>query len=128
MLMKKITIAISVFLIALNVFSQTNENAISLIPAPVSMKMGKGNFLLTKNAAIELKTNDADAKRVAGFLSKKLSVATGFSIPVKNSSTSSAGNISLSLVKDASLGNEGYTLKVNSNSVSLSGNKPAGLF
>ena len=78
--MKKITIAVSVFLIAFNVFSQTNENTVSLIPVPVLMKMGKGNFLLTKNSAIALKTNDADAKRVAGFLSKKISVATGFAM------------------------------------------------
>src|SRR4051794_34336856 len=98
--MKKFTIAALLFLIAFNVFSQTNENSFSLIPIPVSMKMGKGNFLLTKNSAIELKTNDADSKRVAGFLSKKLSVATEFALLVKNGSSSSAGNISLSLIND----------------------------
>jgi hexosaminidase len=92
------------------------------------MKMGKGNFLLTKNAAIALKTNNADAKRVADFLSKKISVATGFAMPVKNNAASSAGNISLSLINDALLGDEGYKLEVNENTVSLSANKPAGLF
>jgi hexosaminidase len=126
--MKKITIAVLVFLIALTAFSQKNENPVSLIPIPVSMKMGEGNFLLTKNSSIELKTGDADAKRVAEFLSKKISVATGFQMPVKNSSASSAGNISLSLINDASLGSEGYKLEVNNNAVSLSANKSAGLF
>src|SRR5690242_16003177 len=126
--MKKITIAGLVFLIALTAFSQKNENPVSLIPIPVSMKMGEGNFLLTKNSSIELKTGDADAKRVAEFLSKKISVATGFQMPVKNSSASSAGNISLSLINDASLGSEGYKLEVSNNAVSLSANKSAGLF
>src|SRR6185503_3894803 len=101
---------------------------ISLIPVPVSMKTGDGNFLLTRTGAISLTTNDADAKRVAGFLSKKISVATGFQMPVKPGATSSAGNISMSLINDATLGNEGYKLEVNSNTVALSANKPAGLF
>jgi hexosaminidase len=125
---EKIQIAALLIVIALRGFSQTNENTVSLIPIPVSMKMGNGNFQLTKNTAIELKTGDADAKRVAGFLSKKLSVATGFPMPVKASSASPAGSVSISLINDASLGNEGYKLEVNSNSVALSANKPAGLF
>jgi hexosaminidase len=126
--MKRIAVASLLILISFDGFSQTNESSISLIPMPVSVKTGKGKFVLTENSAIELKTNDADAKRVAGFLSKKLSVATGFSVPVKTGSISSAGSISLSLVNDVSLGNEGYRLEANSNSVSLSANKPAGLF
>ncbi|HYK45925.1 MAG TPA: family 20 glycosylhydrolase [Parafilimonas sp.] len=126
--MKKITIATLLTVIVVNVFSQTNEKTISLIPVPVSMKIGDGNFLLTKTGAIELTTNDADAKRVANFLSKKISTATGFQMPVKSASASSAGNISVSLINDATLGNEGYKLEVNRNAVALSANKPAGLF
>ena len=128
--MKKVTISAFFILMFLAVFSQDNENKISLIPIPVSMQTGSGEFVLTKNAAIELATNNADAKRVAAFLSKKLSVPTGYKIPVNlsNGASHATGNISLSIVKDATLGNEGYKLIVNPNSVVLSANKPAGLF
>lgn len=123
-------IAALFILLFFHVFSQDKESTISLIPIPVSRQTGQGKFILTKNATIELKTNDVDAKRVSGFLSKKLSVATGYKIPVKvvNASSHSGGNISLAIVQDATLGNEGYKLIVNPNSVSLSANKPAGLF
>ncbi len=128
--MKKVTIATLFILMVFHVFSQDKESTISLIPIPVSVQTGQGKFILTKNSAIELKTKDGDAQRVAGFLSKKLSVATGYKIPVKivNTASRSAGNISLSITQDATLGNEGYKLITNPNSVLLSANKPAGLF
>ncbi len=129
--MKKVLIAALFILMFFQVFSQEDHgSSVSLIPIPVSMHTGQGKFMLTKNALVELKTNNADAKRVAGFLSKKLSVATGYKIPVKfvNTASHGTGNISLAIVQDATLGNEGYKLIVNSNSVLLSANKPAGLF
>jgi len=45
-----------------------------------------------------------------------------------NAASHAGGNISLAIVQDATLGNEGYKLIVNPNSVLLSANKPAGLF
>ncbi|HEU5366273.1 MAG TPA: family 20 glycosylhydrolase, partial [Hanamia sp.] len=71
----------------------------------------------------------SSAKRVASFLSKKLSRVTGYAIPVvSNSKNESSNGIKLSLIKDTSLGNEGYKLNVKSNEISISANKPAGLF
>ncbi len=127
--MKKLSIAVLVFLIVVRTFSQTSESSISVIPIPVSVQGGKGNFVLLKNAVIELKTNDAGAKRIAGFLSKKLTAATGFEMPVKsNVSSNSSDNISINLVNNASLKNEGYKLEVTQHSVSLSAYKSGGLF
>lgn len=128
--MKKITIAAVFILMFFQVFSQDKESTISLIPIPVSVQTGLGKFILTKNVMIELKTKDGDSQRVAGFLSKKLSVATGYKIPVKivNTASRSGSNISLSIARDATLGNEGYKLIVNPNAVMLTANKPAGLF
>ncbi len=95
--MKKIPITVLAILIVICSFGQTNEATIPVIPIPVSVQGGKGNFVLTKSAVIELKTNDADAKRVAGFLSKKLSAATGFAMQVKSTASSNSnGHISIS--------------------------------
>ena len=129
LVMKKILIAVLAIVSAVTSVGQKAGQAISVIPIPVSVQSGAGNFKLTKTASITLRTNDADAKRVAGFLSKKLSDPTGFAIAVKsNASSNSNGNISISLNSDKSLGNEGYMLEVTPQSVSLSANKPAGLF
>ena len=128
--MKKVTIATWFVLTFIHVFSQGNESTVSVIPIPVSMQALKGNFIIKKTSVIELISTDTDAKRVADFLSKKLSVATGFAMPVKlvKSTAGIAGNISLAIIQDATLGSEGYKLIVTSGSISLSANKPAGLF
>ena len=127
--MKKIPIAVLAILTAVLSFGQKAGRPLSVIPIPVSVQGGNGNFTLTKSAAIETRTNNADAKRVAGFLAKKLSDPTGFAMPVRSGvSSNSNGNISITLNNDTTLGNEGYTLQVSPHIVSLSANKPAGLF
>ncbi len=108
-------------------FSQKNNVAELLVPQPVSVTSGSGNFVINNKTGIELLSSDPAAKRVAEFLSKKLSVATGYpaKISVNKESTNS---IKLSLIKDASLGNEGYKLNATPNEIIISANKPAGLF
>jgi hexosaminidase len=119
------------FLISLfiNSFSQSNHS-VYIVPQPVSMQMGKGNFILKPASVIELSATDADAKRVANFLSKKLSAATGYAVPVQSVSgpSNSSGNIRLSLFNDGALGSEGYKLNVSTSLVTITANKPAGLF
>ncbi|MBD0288673.1 MAG: hypothetical protein ICV79_25110, partial [Flavisolibacter sp.] len=72
----------------------------SIIPQPVSLQTGNGSFTLRNNSVIELSTTDADAKRVAQFLSEKLAMPTGYSIAVKSVPTAStpSGIIRLALV------------------------------
>ncbi|MGI8583693.1 MAG: beta-N-acetylhexosaminidase [Chitinophagaceae bacterium] len=113
----------------INSFSQSNTS-VSIVPQPVSMQIGKGNFILKPTSVIELSATDTDAKRVAGFLSKKISTATGYAIPVEfvSESSNSSGNIRLSLLNDGALGTEGYKLNVSSGLVMITANKPAGLF
>jgi hexosaminidase len=127
--MKKLTIAFLALLISLYLFSQSNKS-ISIIPVPVSMQVANGNFTLIKKSIIAWSGNDEDVKRVADLLSAKLSIATGFTNKTEAMSKvfAEAHNISLAIITDASLGNEGYILKVTTNTVSLRANKAAGLF
>jgi hexosaminidase len=128
--MKKAIITTFFILLFIHVFSQGNESIVSIIPIPENIQPGEGNFILNKTAVIELTTNDADSRRVADFLSKKLSIATGFAMPVKLLSAASnvTGNIIMTIVQDTTLGSEGYKLNANPNTISLAANKPAGLF
>ena len=128
--MKKAIITTIFILLFIHVFSQGNESVVSIIPVPENVQPGEGNFILNKSTVIELTANDTDSRRVAGFLSEKLSIATGFAMPVKLVSTASnvTGNITMTILQNATLGSEGYELHVDSNTISLSANKPAGLF
>jgi hexosaminidase len=128
--MKRLVVFAILFSIFSAANSQNNSNKISLIPIPVSMQAGQGSFSLKKTASIEVASEDIDAKRVADFLSKKLSAATGYVLPVKTVKSVSQvpGNIRLSLSSNPALGKEGYTLMVNPTAISISANQPAGLF
>lgn len=118
------------FFVSVTVFGQRNNVAQLLIPEPVSVTSGTGNFLLNNNTPVHVLSADPSAKRVAEFISKKISKVSGYTLPVvansKNKNVKSG--IKLSIIKDATLGDEGYTLNVTPNEISISANKPAGLF
>jgi hexosaminidase len=113
---------------SLIVLGQTSTT-INIIPLPVSAVPKTGSFRITSNSVIEITTPDADAKRVADFLSKQIAGPTGYKIPVVNK-TSTGNSIRLVLLSatDKTLGTEGYKLSVTPTATTLSANKPAGLF
>lgn len=125
--MRKSLVIFFLFFISVSVLAQKNNVADMLIPKPVSVTSGSGNFHLTGKTTIHVQSADKDAQRVGGYISEKLKRATGFTIPVVTSKKS-AGGINLSLIKDESLGDEGYHLNVSENEIAISANKPAGLF
>ena len=128
--MKKTTMLGLLLAAFLNSISQTTAPLISVLPQPASIQKGTGNFVLKSSTAIEVSSTDADARRVAGYLSQKISVVTGYAMPVRTvaANSNTPGNIRLILLLDTSLGVEGYRLNVIPNSVTVTAGKPAGLF
>src|SRR2546423_1562197 len=125
-------IACFVFLIifTLHGFSQNKQNSLALVPIPVSLKTGQGNYMFKPSSVIEVTTNDAEVTRVASYLSKRLYPATGIkaAVTTKKSNPSGTGTIQFSIINDKILGKEGYSLEVTPDLVTLKANAPAGLF
>lgn len=114
---------------SVQVYCQKIDVANLLIPEPVSATTGDGNFTLNDQTSVHVGPGDASTRWVAQFLSKKIAGATGFRAPVVNGISKVASNsINFSLIKDASIGDEGYKLNVTTKGISISANKPAGLF
>jgi hexosaminidase len=99
-------------------------NDISLIPQPVSMKRMDGNFTLPASLAIEA---DAAGTKVAGWLSKKIAMATGYNVSV-TAHSAATGTIRLLLINDKTANKEQYLLKADASGVSITASDPAGLF
>lgn len=99
------------------------ETAISLIPIPQQCEQKKGFFILTPETSLGLDDSNKELVNIASLFNEKISPATGFELPVNNK-----GDITFTLVNEPDMGNEGYQLKVSPSSISLSANKPAGLF
>lgn len=125
--MKRVILLSMLLTLCVTSFSQENAVSKKLIPIPVSIKQGMGNFTVNNKTAIHILSQDAAVKRVGDYLSQKLKT-TGFAIPVIKTSSKDGSSINLSIINDESLGDEGYKLNVSAANIVISANKPAGLF
>ena len=125
--MKKLLVTFLFFGNNLHVLSQTAS--INIVPIPVSISAKTGSFKVNGKTVIEFTSGNGDASRVADFLSKAIATPAGFKIPVVRKMTAT-NSIRLVLLNsgDKTLGNEGYKLTVTSTVITISANKPAGLF
>jgi hexosaminidase len=117
-----------VYLTMVSCGTKKSTLADSLIPKPSSITKGRDNFKLDNTTSIYANSGNDEVIAIANYLAEKLRPATGFPFVVSAAATPEKGFISLSLLTDEALGNEGYQLEVDGNSVKLSAHKPAGLF
>jgi hexosaminidase len=104
--------------------SETSISSVQIIPQPVNLVTGNEVYELPENISILAATPEATS--AANFLSdffksKNLSVTN-------QSNSERTGEILLIIKPDTTLGEEGYTLSVNSKGVSIEANAGSGLF
>ncbi|MBF0647392.1 beta-N-acetylhexosaminidase [Dysgonomonas sp. GY75] len=104
-----------------------NAKTISIIPKPVSMTVGDGEFSITDKSVIYC---DTEAQKVAKFLSSFLQKPTGYKIPieVKKDTRNRKKGILLSISKKYNLPEEGYTLEVDNDRILICASDAGGLF
>lgn len=86
-------------------------------------------FQIVRTTGIYVDGSSPEVTAIGEVLAAQIRRPTGFAVAVSPIGTPSAGSIILRLAPDrAALGEEGYELKVSSDSVSLVANRPAGLF
>lgn len=100
--------------------STSDAGQISLLPVPQELTLTSGKFVLKSDATIG--ATCADLLPAAQYLASLLSPATGFDIKA----VEGEGTVTLSL-SDSNGQADGYTLKVTSGKVSITGNSYAGV-
>jgi hexosaminidase len=101
----------------------------NLIPKPVSITPTEGVFNLTASSQIYVEPGTAEITAIAQYLTGKLRPATGYELPVlETTGAPGPGNIYLTTGGDPTLGEEGYELRVSPDGVTLVAYQPAGLF
>ena len=98
-----------------------------LIPIPVAVSPGSGDFIITDQTRIILAQHDREILAlgkqfqayIEQFAGEKLELATG---------DHGQGDIHLHLAENRTLGAEGYELMISTDAVHLQANHPAGLF
>ena len=95
-----------------------------IIPQPKKLDLKEGNFILDENTVV-FATNKV--KSVAEFFASELRLSTGLKLPIENSA-SDKNQISLELVQNKNLGDEGYELNSTTDGIKITAEKPVGLF
>lgn len=104
--------------------------AIAVIPAPLLMQVDAGAFALDSTVTITVDAPSDTAMQVAEALARQMRFPTGFPLLVSQASGATP-RVGIRLRQEparADLGDEGYTLLVNADSVVLVSRTPAGLF
>lgn len=112
--------------LALNAFSQTGKEHIAIIPEPVSITQGEGQYVLPKTIIVATRVNPEMKEAIATL--KSLSIPTGNHVTILNSAAKPAIKLMLNAKTDTVIGDEGYYLSVTKKGVVIRANKPAGLF
>lgn len=97
-----------------------------ILPAPAEAKPGGAPYSITANTRIRVEGDSREVRQVGDYLAGVLRPSTGYALPV----TGRGGDgIRLRLdPHDSGSGAEGYTLKSNPGSVTITARGPAGLF
>lgn len=119
---------LSGLLLAILLVTPALAGPLSVIPAPVSVKMEAGEFVLRSDTKIVVPAGNAEAKSVADLLSETVAENTGVVTVVDTNAAEKGIRLSINAEADVRLGDEGYTLDVTTAGVEIRANKPAGLF
>ena len=106
---------------------KTEKATINIIPKPVKMEVGTGQFTLDKDTKIVLAEDNEEMQSLAAYLQSLVGPATGFEM--KTTTAADAGKNTIMLAVDSSLGKpEGYNLDVDQSQVKITGGSSAGVF
>lgn len=128
--MNRLTVFVTCFLIALLgnsnfVFSQKNS---SLLPKPVEVKTKEGSFILSSKTKIAIPAGNKEIQDVADLFSAQLASQIGQKLEISEAKAKQSIVFILNATANSRLGNEGYLLNVTTQNITISANKPAGLF
>lgn len=108
-------------------FSQALKTEIAIIPEPVSLTKGAGEYVLPTAPVIEAEATDS-VRLAANYLKERLATPTGHAVSVVTSTATPSVRLLLNRQADTRIGTEGYQLSVTPKGVVIKANQPAGLF
>ena len=101
----------------------------NLIPLPALIRPGRGIYTLHSNAAILVRPDQEEIRRVGEYLADCLRSATGFELPLLPAHAPSTNGILLTIDEGGTdLAEEGYELIVEPNGILLRASHLTGLF
>jgi hexosaminidase len=104
----------------------TDISKAALIPKPVSVTPAQGSFQLNDKTSIYVDKSSSGLEAVSGYLAQKFYPATGYKLDI--AAEKGENQIALLLSSNSDLKDEGYDLDIKSTGITITANKPAGIF
>ncbi len=103
---------------------------ISIIPNPAKMTVNRGAFLIDADTKIYVPRPNPKVRDIANHLAQLIHRSAALELEIRQSSRPrpEPGAITFRLQHRSDLGNEGYTLSIRPDSISITASRPAGLF
>ena len=124
--MKKTILLVSMFVFTLLIFAQQAERKISIIPEPVSMVKKGGHFVFPDEVVVSISKGEK-SNYLKNLVEEKFSTAPGKRVEFVNSDNNADIVLLLNPIENNQIGDEGYTLQVTSDKVTIHANKSPGL-
>jgi hexosaminidase len=122
--LKTINRAIVIVSIFLSPFFVNAQQAVNIIPQPVSMSLQQGQFIIDNNTSINFNSKQKDLASASKFLNSFIKTISGNELSVNAKKNKS---IVLNIKKTDKIGDEGYLLTVSPTRVSITANTKAGI-
>jgi len=105
------------------------QREISIIPEPVELNRGKGNFFINEETTI-IYPDIKDIETIAFYLRNQIEHPTGYHLMTKKNTGDDhkKNTIIFKLSDEKRFGDEGYSVKVTKENVTITAAEPAGLF
>lgn len=97
---------------------------VSIIPVPASLQQHSGEFILNNQTTIYFSPTSKELQKAATYLQKSIRAISGLNLPMNKTTKQ---KIAIALVKDTSIGVEGYHLIVSANTITIKANTKAGI-
>ena len=124
--MKKIILLMSLIVFTLTIFAQQVERKISIIPEPVSMVKKGGHYVLPDEVDVSIPKGEENGY-LKSLIEMKLTTAPGKRVNFSNSDKNADIALLLNSRENKQIGEEGYTLHVTVDKVTIEANKSEGL-
>ena len=111
--------------------NQPDSTAISIVPKPVTMKKGTGQFVINRHTVILVKDNDEEVTRIARFFASRIRFCGGPILDVRGLTPADKNLSSIVFAKQttsSSLPEEGYDLRITPKKVLISAKGPSRLW
>lgn len=123
--MKKLLLLSFSLLLCLSILAQQPTTALSVIPAPISMKEQPGRFTLQPQMV--LYSSGEASKRTAELLNEYLQANYGFKLKLAQAAGGKGKAAGIIIGEDIAMPEEAYSMEISNNRIFLLGS-PAGLF